>query len=218
MKDIKRKRLVVHGFQHRFLAMNLLYFVILLAAAAVAFLAPLILPASEGDQVAKRILDMNGRIWPALFVLAAFFVFHSILVSHKVAGALYRFTSVFKKVAGGDLTARAQIRHGDYLHEEASELNSMVANLHVRICDAAQSHEALQQALKELDLAVERGARNGVEHAVERLHEEVDRLGTRIDLFHMEPRKMEIAEGSLDHLPPILSANPDEIEVVVSDS
>ena len=217
MTDVKRKRLMVHSFQHRFMAMNLIYFLILLTAAAITFFAPLIVPASEGDRIAQHLLSINGRVWPALLVVAGFFVFHSILVSHKVAGALFRFSSVFGKVAGGDLTARAVIRHRDYLHEEAIELNSMIANLHVRVGDVAQSHDALLTLIKKLDKAVDNGARQTVEEAVEDIREEVDRLGSRLDLFHMEPRKMIITEESLDCLPPIRMTVFEDSEVVVSE-
>ena len=107
---------MVQGFQHRFLALNLIYFVLLLTAAAIAFFAPLILPASEGNEVARDLLVLNSRVWPALVLLAIFFVCHSILASHKVAGAIYRFCKVFEKVANDPALIATLGRKGTTIH------------------------------------------------------------------------------------------------------
>ncbi len=217
MTDIKRRRFMVQGFQHRFLALNLIYFVLLLTAAAIAFFAPLILPASEGNEVARDLLLLNSRVWPALVLLAIFFVCHSILASHKVAGAIYRFCKVFEKVGAGDLTARARLRRKDYLHPEAAELNTMIASVHARVCAVVGSHDALQTELRRLNEAVKVGSRKGVEEVIARLHAESEQLGAHLEEFNTGPRTVVIDESSLEHLPPIRRSQRDDVHVVVAD-
>ena len=212
----QRRRLVIHGFQRRLMSLNLAYLLLLLTLTAAAFFIPLFLPSSEGD-LARGLLRRYALIWPALVALGGFFLFHSIYVSHRVGGALYRFSRVFERVAGGDLTARARIRQNDYLQEEAGELNSMIANLHVRVRDIAGSHEALSTGLKGLSKALESGQDQGVEKALERIKEELGRLEARLELFNMEPRKMVIDEDTLHHVPPIRASRVDDSEVVVSE-
>ena len=213
----QRRRLVIHGFQRRLMALNLAYLLLLLALTAAAFFIPLFLPSGEGADVTRGLLRRYALIWPALVALGGFFLFHSVYVSHRVGGALYRFSRVFERVAGGDLTARARIRQNDYLQEEAGELNSMIANLHVRVRDIAGSHEQLVAGLKGLTKALESGQDQGVEKAIERLKEELGRLEARLELFHMEPRKMVIDESTLHHIPPIRASRVDDSEVVVSE-
>jgi len=213
----QRRRLVIHGFQRRLMSLNLAYLLLLLTLTAAAFFIPLFLPSAEGADLVRGLLRRYAMIWPALVALGGFFVFHSIYVSHRVAGALYRFSRVFERVASGDLTARARIRQNDYLQEEAGELNSMIANLHVRVRDIAGSHEALGAGLAALTEALESGQDQRVEKAVDRLRGELSRLEARLELFHMEPRKMVIDENTLHHLPPIRASRADDPQVVVSD-
>lgn len=52
-----------------------------------------------------------------------------ILLSHRIAGPLYRFEQVLKQITDGDLTAKVEIRKTDELLELKALLNSMQESL-----------------------------------------------------------------------------------------
>ena len=55
------------------------------------------------------------------------------LVSHKIAGPLYRFEQVLKKLGEGDFTADVQLRSQDQLVEVQKELNVLIGSLDQRM-------------------------------------------------------------------------------------
>jgi methyl-accepting chemotaxis protein len=136
---LKRTHFLLDEFQYRMLAFNLLYFlIILLVTAGLVFLPLMVkldsshLSLAEQQEVAGLILSLHATFWPAILVVFALLAVHSVLVSHRIAGALYRFRVVFRTVAEGDLTARVTLRKGDYLVKEAAEINAMLDALERR--------------------------------------------------------------------------------------
>lgn len=59
--------------------------------------------------------------------IAAMIVF--ILLSHKIAGPLYRFENDLREIAGGDLTKRICLRKTDQLIELKEALNLLIGSL-----------------------------------------------------------------------------------------
>ncbi|MGM0608232.1 MAG: HAMP domain-containing protein [Candidatus Muiribacteriota bacterium] len=53
----------------------------------------------------------------------------SLMLSHKIAGPVYRFEQSAKQIANGDLSLRIVLRKGDELVELADVFNKMTANL-----------------------------------------------------------------------------------------
>lgn len=68
--------------------------------------------------------------------------------SHKFCGAMVNFGNVFKALNAGDLTARVQLRKGDYLTGEAELFNEMASTLVNRIRMAEDQNRILVSALK----------------------------------------------------------------------
>lgn len=89
--------------------------------------------------VNSRVLAMNTAkfILPILVetvlivtagVLCATIVL-TLLVSHKIAGPLYRFKKVMQSLEAGDFSADFRIRHLDQLQDLASTFNSMIKKI-----------------------------------------------------------------------------------------
>jgi len=53
----------------------------------------------------------------------------TLLVSHKIAGPMFRFEKDLERVARGDLKFKFHLRDGDQLADVVSSLNLMVDNL-----------------------------------------------------------------------------------------
>jgi len=136
----RRRRFIVGSLQYRLIAFSIVYAVVAALAIAAVLFVPLMvelgnesLPLDKQAEAAQEFLTLHARIWPALLLVLVLLAIHSIFTSHRVAGALYGLHRVFDAVLRGDLTARARIRHTDYLHGEMDHLNTVVASLEARI-------------------------------------------------------------------------------------
>lgn len=76
-------------------------------------------------------------------------VIFSAVISHKIAGPIYKFEKSCDKIASGDLTHRVYLRKGDYLVELQNSFNKMIDNLH-RIIKINQD---LKEELKKSNIA-----------------------------------------------------------------
>ena len=150
-----RRRVIVKGFQGRFVIFQLLCLAAALATFATLLFAPLIndlLKARGGSQgeLAILFLHLQATMWPLLLGLfmglAALFV----LMSHRIAGPLNRFTRAFKDVQDGRLDVRVKARQDDYLRNEASELDKMIRSLAARIGAAQRRIADIETALSSI--------------------------------------------------------------------
>jgi methyl-accepting chemotaxis protein len=134
----RRRSLIVEGFQTRLIAMQALLLAVMLICLAAALFAPSIgALVAIGDRPrladGSRFLVMRESVWPAVAVFFLGSTLLSMLMMHRVAGPIYRFRQVFADVSRGVLTMRVSTRTGDYLTEEAAELDEMVSTLRTRI-------------------------------------------------------------------------------------
>ncbi len=60
-------------------------------------------------------------------------VLMTLLVSHKIAGPMYRFDKDIERIADGDLKNRIFLRQGDQLTKIAGSLNQMTEALHTKV-------------------------------------------------------------------------------------
>ncbi len=147
-----RRKMVVEGFQIRFVLGQLAWLGAFLIVFLVLLFGPLIRPMfREGAtaaqlEAANQFLALHGVLWPALaaFLLGLAFVY--IRMAHRVAGPLYRFKAVFAEVADGRLTLRVRLRPGDYLMAEAAALDGMIQSVRERVLDAQSAADAAARA------------------------------------------------------------------------
>ena len=188
----RRTRILISTLQYRLLLVNLAYFcVIVLALVGLLLLPPLLrlrtapLDASaENLAAANEFLVLHARLWPALLIVLALLALHSVIVSHRIAGPLYRFRRVFEAVAAGDLSVRARLRKHDYLMPEADALNEMLEALAARVAGLEEEAQAVRAALADLERARNGGSADGLDGRLRDLGRLVDRLQA-----HLDPRR-----------------------------
>ncbi|OGS04177.1 MAG: hypothetical protein A3G41_07395 [Elusimicrobia bacterium RIFCSPLOWO2_12_FULL_59_9] len=73
----------------------------------------------------------------------------SLIVSHRIAGPVYRFEKSAQSVATGDLTHRVSLRTGDELGELQDEFNRMVESLQIKL---KEDRNALKHLSARLDV------------------------------------------------------------------
>jgi methyl-accepting chemotaxis protein len=193
-RPYKRRRILIESYQYRLLFINLLYFCIILLIFAAALFLPLILKLNSGNasvveqgELAGQFLALHSRVWPAMLVVFVLLALHSVFVSHRIAGPLYRFRKVFGAVAGGDLSVRATLRKGDYLGKESESLNRMIVSLRAKVESIQNHHGEMQKVLTALKQSVDRGSIEEVHRLLEALRVQREELTASIGQFRTDP-------------------------------
>lgn len=76
-----------------------------------------------------------------------------ILISHKIAGPLYRFEKGVAEVSKGDLSYRFRTRKGDQLTELSESLNSLVSMMDSKIGAMNLDVDGITKALEDIKLS-----------------------------------------------------------------
>ena len=186
----KRRRLIVDRFQYRLIAISAVHFGLVLLVFLVAMMLPLMLrlddPSTtyfEKQQVADVLLFFNEQLWLPLGAVFLLLTVHSLFVSHRIAGPLYRFRMVFKALAEGDLAIRANIRKHDYLHPHARALNEMIEALETKIRGLEDQVVLLGKGAAQLKDAVNSGAKAEVQKALARVESQLEGLKGQLAHF-----------------------------------
>jgi methyl-accepting chemotaxis protein len=186
----KRRHLIVDRFQYRLVAISATHFGLALLVFLTALLLPLMLqlddPAVdylEKKRVADVLLFFNEQVWLPLGAVFLLLTVHSLFVSHRICGPLYRFRAVFKALGQGNLDVRANIRKHDYLQAEARAINDMIGSLQARIHDLAEQTELLAKGTDQLKEAMDAGAKTEARKALEAVTARVEGLRGRVASF-----------------------------------
>ena len=192
----QRRQLFVHPVQYWFVVTTLLYFACLLITLYAVVFLPMALPLydpavswEEHARIATQFLELNGRIWPWLIITSLVVFLHSIYFMHRIAGPLYRFTTLFRSIGTGQLHQRARLRKHDYLHREAQAFNTMLEHLENRI-QTINLHSALvTKAYEAVALQAHEQTPGRITTALQTLEEEIHRFKTCLAEFelHAQP-------------------------------
>ncbi len=193
MRPYKRQRILIDRFQYRLLVINLLYFFTILLVFATALFLPLILELHSDSilkqtEAASEFLSLHARVWPAIFVVFVLLAIHSIFVSHRIVGPLYRFRTTFQAVAGGDLSVRATLRKHDYLEKESESVNQMIASLQAKVQNIEAPSQEVRTLVAVLERALDRGAPEDITQTLAGLRVQVERLQGAMAQFRLAPQ------------------------------
>ena len=169
------------GFQFNFALKFAL--LIILEAALIAGLFMQIsgntLTTGYSDSILTIERTPNFFIWPMLIIvlitaigmgLAGMIIF--IILSHRIAGPLYRFEKDLGDIGYGDLTKRINLRKTDQLTDLKEALNSLIATFDDRMA-------RIKGNLNELKALTDKGEPGNsarIQNIVKKLKEEIDRF------------------------------------------
>jgi hypothetical protein len=146
---------VVHRkVQFQLLFWTLIYLVSFALILGAALFLPLVIdltrPESSSTSLydsAVQMLYLHNKFWPIAGLIILACGLHSIVVSHKIAGPLYRLQRVFDQAEKGVLPGPITLRKGDYLHEEAKSLNRMFDSFRSRSEGVRKAGDALNRSV-----------------------------------------------------------------------
>ena len=205
MKYRRKRYIIDKRLQFRLLMYNGMYFLIITAAIWAGLFLPLALElsnpslsVSEQSEIAANILYLHSRLGPVLLVVFLILGLHSVLVSHRIAGPLYRFKATFNQVAQGDLSRVISIRKGDLLVNEQTKIEEMIGTLSSRLKNVKREHAAMEQALQNLISGQGKASENLSKEAVAQLEECRLRLKKELEYFKLSDMDIfEIGEGKV---------------------
>lgn len=79
----------------------------------------------------------------------------TLLVSHKLAGPMFRFEKDLEEIEKGDLTRITRLRNRDQLTDFAKSLNKMTASLHDKVLEIQKDVEQLEKSASQKDVPKE---------------------------------------------------------------
>lgn len=133
----RKTRLVDRHFQLGLAWSMLIVFLLFFFAGILLVFAPSMIALLTGESLealepaAAEFLVLHRRVWPAvLFVLVGMFAY-TLLVSHRIAGPVYRINSVLRKMLDGDFPETITFRKKDYFQETAELLDRLSKKLAV---------------------------------------------------------------------------------------
>ena len=107
-----------------------------------------LLSGHEQAVVANVLQSANARVLPKIAVLVALIAMASLLISHRIAGPVYRFIASARAMGRGDLTVRFSLRKDDELSDLAEALDQMARTFRRQIADASASAQGILEALE----------------------------------------------------------------------
>ena len=191
-----KRRILVDPMQYRLMAVGVFHSLLIVVVFAVALFAPLMIQIGTSDEyneevlaAAHQFMTLHSRVWPPLLCTLVILMLHSVLVSHKVAGPLYRLRHEFKLIGGGDIGRVIRIRKRDYLHKEAEALNAMLASLRARVERIDRGCRDASAALVRVHRAVDNDDRVEFDTAIAEARASLADAGESLSEFDLGPRK-----------------------------
>lgn len=97
----------------------------------------------------------------------------TLLVSHKLAGPMFRFEKDLEEIGGGNLTKHVGLRKHDQMTDFAESMNKMTNSLHAKVLDVRAG----------LDQVIKSASRKNVpEEIIEELNRLHQKIGTNFKL------------------------------------
>ncbi|MBI4841309.1 MAG: hypothetical protein HY803_09605 [candidate division NC10 bacterium] len=104
--------------------------------------------------IARHVLELHKRFWPAVLVVATLVAVQSIFVTHRVVGPAYHVQRILEGFAAGKYEMRARLRRWDRLKELEMAVNAAGDALVQRETAQREGTGRLRAALAELKAGI----------------------------------------------------------------
>jgi methyl-accepting chemotaxis protein len=191
MRFFRRRRFIIdRALQSRLVIMHCTYGLFLTVATALSLFIPLVIQLRGVDVVSAPVvaaadlfLYIHTHFWPVVIMALLTICLHSVFISHKICGPLYRFKRVFNAINQGHLSSPVRLRHGDYLRSEMQAINAMLVTLRSQAVASQQAHATLMQQLMALQKTPGCTADEGLRQRLTQLTRSAEHLETILGFF-----------------------------------
>jgi methyl-accepting chemotaxis protein len=162
---IYNRRVLVDRFQVRLAGVAIVHFLVIVGIFVSALFAPVVIDLVSGDmsspvvqEAAREFLVLHNRIWMPLLGSLVLLVLHNVLMTHRIAGPLYRFRRYFKTIGEGKLASTMEVRDSDYLRKDAEVISEMVESVRNKVALVAEHVERANEDWERLRSELPAGA------------------------------------------------------------
>ncbi len=106
-----------------------------------------LLSVQQQDALKNALKAVNRSMLPKVMMLAVIIFIAGIIISHKIAGPMYRIEKSAEAIASGDLSVSFRIRKGDEMKEASSALEEMVDSLQADFAKIKKADRALDEKI-----------------------------------------------------------------------
>jgi methyl-accepting chemotaxis protein len=207
------RNLLIDPFQLRLAGVAICHFLLVV----------LIIELQSGDitsphvqAAARKFLFLHNNLWMPLLGALILLVLHNIIISHRIAGPLFRFRRYLKGVGDGDLSTPIGFRKKDYLKKEADVANEMVESLRGKVTCVKKQLEQVSWTWTEMRSALAEGAPHDLQLKIDAMDDHIEECMASLQAFETGHRNMPATEDL--HAPSAqrqveTSEEPVEIEV-----
>jgi len=164
--DQRKKKFIDREIQGRLaitVVRNALVYLFLLA---LFIFVPLAIRLNDGDsgpelhEAANAFLALHEHFWPAILLLLIVIGIHSIRVSHRMVGPVYRFKETLKGIQNNDLSYTINLRDGDFFVDLMDEINKMTLSLRSGLQELKDKEGEMRHAIADLNAKLDKGERS----------------------------------------------------------
>ena len=125
----KKFQLGISGRVVMYLAAYFIFFFML--AVFAPFLGAMLDGATHAETTAalSDLVRFSNRMFPPLLLTFICLALHTVLLTHRIAGPVYRFRRMFEGVREGEIAADVRLRKGDFLNGLAEAYNTSMTKL-----------------------------------------------------------------------------------------
>lgn len=127
----RRPRLVDRKFQLGLAWRMMIAFLAFFVGGLVIVFAPSMYQLATGrslpelEPAAREFLVLHDRVWPAaLFIFGGVFVY-TLVLSHRIAGPVYRINAILRQLIEGESPDKVTLRRGDFFHDTVELLDRL---------------------------------------------------------------------------------------------
>lgn len=185
-KDLQRPIVVAH------LAYTLLVAVALIATV----LSPLYTDMLGSDDLwmkhfsAKMFIVLLERLSIAGLIIVVISLFHFVILTHKFCAPLFNIGKTIERISEGDFTRKVYLRRGDFLKNEAKQVNAMMTTLSNSIATVKKENHLLLKEVEESRKAF--GKQTEIDTKLKSFQNRAHRCQAQLNSF-------QLIDGSLDN-------------------
>jgi methyl-accepting chemotaxis protein len=169
---------------------HLAYLLFVLVAVIATVLSPYYTDIlTEGDLWAKHFsakmfMVLLGRLSITCIFIVCISFFHFVIFSHKFCGPLVNIGHTIERISKGDITRKIYLRKGDFLKDEARQINSMMDALSASLVVIKKENNLLFEDIDEYIQAHDK--QKDIDVKLHKLQHRVNRCRGLLDHFKLD--------------------------------
>ncbi len=186
---LRRRYFIAPEFQIRYIRVILIimFGVGALAAYTVYYQAMVVMGSKLANvypqgRLVAIVKSVNIQILLSLLLLTPLVVLIGIMLSHRIAGPIYRMERFLEGIANGDITRFITLRKRDELKSLADGINTVVKSLRGRVTEEVEIIKRLHKEITDLE-GLSRNVQISPEHMKEEINQEIKHLYDLIDFL-----------------------------------